>query len=89
MCQNSYYLASTPGRRESADIHAVNLIGESPLYLACKYSPIMASLFKKYIKWKGAMTKEEESFLLKSREICIERLHEQEILKRGVGPANE
>ena len=32
------------------------------------------------------MTKEEEAFLLKSRETTIERLHEQEILK-GVGPA--
>ena len=75
-------LLQPPGRRETADIHAVNLIGESPLYLACKYSPIMASLFKKYVKWKGAMTKEEELFLLKSREIGIERLHEQQILKR-------
>ena len=75
-------LLQPPGRRETADIHAVNLIGESPLYLACKYSPIMASLFKKYVKWKGAMTKEEELFLLKSRETGIERLHEQQILKR-------
>ena len=31
---------------------------------------------------RGAMTKEEELFLLKSRETGIERLHEQQILKR-------
>ena len=70
------------GRRETADIHAINLIGETPLYLACKYSPIMAALFKKYIKWKGETTDEEYEYLLKAREAGLERENERIILKR-------
>ena len=70
------------GRRETADIHAINLIGETPLYLACKYSPILAALFKKYIKWKGETTDEEYEYLLKAREAGLERENERIILKR-------
>jgi hypothetical protein len=70
------------GRRETADIHAINLIGETPLYLACKYSPIMAALFKKYIKWRNETTKEEYEYLLKARAAGLEREHERKILKQ-------
>ena len=45
-------------------------------------SPILAALFKKYIKWKGETTDEEYEYLLKAREAGLERENERIILKR-------
>ena len=61
------------GSGEVADLHARNTIGETPLWLACKYSPIMAALFKRFLKWKGSLTDEEYKFLLRAREMGLKK----------------
>ena len=61
------------GSGETADINARNTIGETPLWLAAKFSSIMSALFKRYLKWRGSLSDDEYEFLLRAREMGLKR----------------